>query len=281
MRYPGVITCGELLKKGEEILVQAGVPEADLNAWYLFSYCFQMERSSFFLRREEAVGEEKRLEYEGLLEKRAKRIPLEHITKETQFMGLPFFVDESVLIPRQDTECLVEEVLRVSDSADVLDLCTGSGCIGISLAVLGKCRTVTLADISKEALVTARINAKKNHVTPQIVQGDLFENIKNTYDIIVSNPPYIKSGEIAKLMPEVRDHDPYLALNGEEDGLKFYRRIAAECLPFLKRDGKLFFEIGYDQAEDVMRIMKPFFKDLTVKKDLAGLDRIVMGTLKC
>ena len=198
------MTGREILHMGERRLAKAGVPEARINAWYLFAFCFgkvdregqrhPMERSEFFLREEEEMSDKTCGEYREMLEKRSRRIPLEYLTNETEFMGLPFYVNEHVLIPRQDTECLVEEVLRVSEGKEVLDLCCGSGCIGISLAALGRCKSVMLADISEEALYVSRKNARKNRVSVEIVQSDLFSRIRGTFDIIVSNPPYIPTG---------------------------------------------------------------------------------------
>lgn len=283
------MTAREILRMGEEVLVQADVPEAKINAWYLFAYCFgetdetgqrhPMERGAFFLREGEEMREEPLAEYKGLLARRAERIPLEYLIHETEFMGLPFFVNEHVLIPRQDTECLVEEVLQVSNGKDVLDLCCGSGCIGVSLAVLGQCQSVTMTDISREALRVARRNAVKNHAAVDTVQSDLFSGLKGKFDIIVSNPPYIPTDEIDELMPEVRDYEPRLALDGAGDGLFFYRSIIKESRYFLEKGGVLCFEIGCSQAESVVALMEQAgFTGVTVKKDLAGLDRIVRGT---
>lgn len=283
------MTAREILRMGEEVLVQADVPEAKINAWYLFAYCFgetdetgqrrPMERGAFFLREGEEMREESLAEYKGLLARRAERIPLEYLIHETEFMGLPFFVNEHVLIPRQDTECLVEEVLQVSNGKDVLDLCCGSGCIGVSLAVLGQCQSVTMADISREALRVARRNAVKNHAAADTVQSDLFSGLEGKFDIIVSNPPYIPTDEIDELMPEVRDYEPRLALDGAGDGLFFYRSIIKESRYFLEKGGVLCFEIGCSQAESVAALMEQAgFTGVTVKKDLAGLDRIVRGT---
>lgn len=275
------MTLADVLNMGEKRLSHAGIEEAALNSWYLFTYCFHIDKGSFFLHRED-MAEEKTIQcYERLLEQREKRIPLEYITNETEFMGLPFYVDEGVLIPRQDTECLVEEVMKVSRGKTVLDLCTGSGCIGISLAVLGKCRSVTLADISEKALKVAARNVSLNRVTAEILQSDLFENVSGRFDIIVSNPPYICSEEIEELMPEVRDYEPRLALDGRKDGLSFYRRIVAESSCFLNPEGMLYFEIGWNQGEAVSRLMREAgFSDVIIKKDLAGLDRMVQGCRK-
>ena len=272
------MTLREILTEGEKKLASAGVPEAKLNAWYLFAHCFSITKSMFFLRADEEIQENDCVHYRELLEKRSRRIPLEHLTGETEFMGLPFLVNANVLIPRQDTECLVEEVLKYCDGADVLDLCTGSGCIGISLAKLGHCKSVTLTDISVEALATAKKNAQKNEVTVQIVESDLFRSLQGTFDVIVSNPPYIRSGEIPKLMPEVREYEPLQALDGSEDGLSFYKSIIQEISTFLTSGGRVFFEIGAEQGEAVSQLMhEAGFRNVEVKQDLAGLDRIVCG----
>lgn len=268
----------DVLKMGEDELSAVGIPEAGLNAWYLFSWCFAMERSEYFLRSDTEMTEEGCRKYRELVALRKTRLPLEYITHETEFMGLPFYVDKHVLIPRQDTEILVEEVLKESAGKEVLDLCTGSGCIGISLAVLGNCRSVTLSDLSEEALQIARRNSEKNRAQVKFVHSDLFDNIRGQFDIIVSNPPYIPSQEIGSLMPEVRDYEPHMALDGDADGLLFYRSIIRESGSFLRERGILVFEIGYNQGLDVKILMeRAGFCEIEIKKDLAGLDRVVRG----
>ncbi len=272
------MTWEEVLAEGTSVLEQAQVPEAKLSAWYLFSHCFGMDRAQYFLNGDKPVEKAKLSVYRDMVRKRAHRIPLEYIIRETEFMGLSFYVDPHVLIPRQDTECLVEEVMRISTGKDVLDMCTGSGCIGISLAALGECGSVTLSDVSSEVLDIARENAKRNKVEVDIKQSDLFASIEDRYDIIVSNPPYIPSGEIDELMPEVKDHEPHLALDGREDGLYFYSCIITESRRFLRQGGWLFFEIGCDQGEAVKRMMiEHGYTHVTINKDLADLDRIVSG----
>lgn len=274
-------SCADVLKTGEIFLEKAGVPEPQANAWYLFSHCFQMDRNSFFLQRNECADADCIKEYNALLARRSERIPLEHLIQKTEFMGLPFYINEHVLIPRQDTECLVEEVLEWCGGKRVLDLCTGSGCIGISLAVLGKCREVTLADISLEALEVAKRNAKTNGAHVAIVESNLFAQIVGKYDIIVSNPPYIPSGEIPGLMPEVRDYEPLLALDGGEDGLSFYRKIILESRRHLTEGGWLCFEIGCGQGVSVCELMEQSgFVQIAIQQDLAGLDRIVLGKME-
>ncbi len=272
------MTWEEVLAEGTSVLEQAQVPEAKLSAWYLFSHCFGMDRAQYFLNGDKPVEKAMLSVYRDMVRKRAHRIPLEYIIRETEFMGLSFYVDPHVLIPRQDTECLVEEVMRISTGKDVLDMCTGSGCIGISLAALGECGSVTLSDVSSEVLDIARENAKRNKVEVDIKQSDLFASIEDRYDIIVSNPPYIPSGEIDELMPEVKDHEPHLALDGREDGLYFYSCIITESRRFLRQGGWLFFEIGCDQGEAVKRMMiEHGYTHVTINKDLADLDRIVSG----
>ena len=273
------MTLQQMLQWGAGWLKEREVPEADLNAWYLLADCFQMERSGYFLHQEEEADAGKEKKFRQMIEKRGQRIPLEYILGYTEFMGLKFEVDSHVLIPRQDTECLVEQVLPFCPGKKVLDLCTGSGCIGISLAVLGGPAAVVLADVSGEALKVAEKNAENHGVKPVLCQGDLFENVPaDLFDVIVSNPPYIASEEIQKLMPEVQDHEPVLALDGREDGLYFYRKIIELSPSHLADQGMLAFEIGYDQGESVAELMrKKEFQQVEVKKDLAGLDRIVTG----
>lgn len=274
------MTWQEALRYAEEKLSKAEVPEARLNAWYLFAHVLAITRSEYFLREKEILEEGRQEQFEALLEKRSHRMPLEYLTGETEFMGLPFYVNEKVLIPRQDTECLVEEILPLVEGKTVLDLCTGSGCIGISLAVLGKSHRVWLSDLSVEALEVARENAKRNQVVVTLNQGNLFENISERFDVIVSNPPYIESAECDRLMPEVKDYEPRMALDGREDGLYFYREIIRQSVAYLKKDGWLWFEIGCHQGKQVVALMKETgYEQVMIKKDLAGLDRIVGGRL--
>ena len=225
------------------------------------------------------MTEEQKTQYKYFVEERAKRIPLQHLTKEQEFMGLSFEVNEHVLIPRQDTEVLVETVLEdLEENMRVLDICTGSGCILISLLKIMRGVKGVGVDISEEALEVARRNAQKHDTEAVFIQSDLFENVEGTYDVIVSNPPYIKTEEIEKLEEEVKLHDPMLALDGKEDGLYFYRKIIKESRKYLKRNGKLYFEIGNTQGEEVKTLMEEEgFANVKIKKDLAGLDRVVCG----
>jgi release factor glutamine methyltransferase len=194
-------------------------------------------------------------------------------------MGLTFFVNEHVLIPRQDTEILVEEVLKsLAPNAHVLDMCTGSGCILVSIMKYASEASGTGVDISEEALIVAQRNAEQHQVNARFLQSNLFANVKGIYDVIVSNPPYIRTSVIEELEEEVKLHDPFIALDGKEDGLYFYRKIVDECREFLKPGGSLYFEIGHDQGQEVKELMEQQgFDCVTVKKDLAGLDRVVFG----
>ena len=227
----------------------------------------------------EDVPKEQKEAYETVLKKRAEHIPLQHITGEQEFMGLPFLVNADVLIPRQDTEILVEEALKkAKPGMKILDLCTGSGCIIISMLKYRPDLYGTASDLSAAALRVAEKNAKINKVTPVFVQGDLFEPVEGAFDMIISNPPYIPTAEIEKLMPEVRKYEPFLALDGKEDGLAFYKRIIEEGYSYLNPGGYLLFEIGYDQGKEVsVRMEQAGYQGVKVIKDLAGLDRVVRG----
>ena len=278
------MTYRSLVTEGGKLLQAAGVPEAELDAWYLLEY-LRKERGSrsdrqwYLLCREEEADMEEEEAYRELIGRRAKRIPLQQITGEQEFMGFPFLVNEHVLIPRQDTETLVEEAMEKSGKGDrVLDMCTGSGCILLSLLKLVPGLSGTGADISQEALKVAVENGKRLQTEASFLESDLFEKVEGVFDLIVSNPPYIASDEIGTLMEEVRDHETIGALDGSADGLAFYRRLVQEGKDHLKSGGWMLFEIGCTQAEAVMELLKKGgFQEIYVKKDLAGLDRVVGG----
>ncbi len=300
------MTYRKIWETGREALKAAGIEEAELDARLLLEHVCGTDRNTLLAHGETEVSAGDEALYRELIEKRSGRIPLQQLTGRQEFMGLEFAVDEHVLIPRQDTEILVEEVLQnLHDGMRVLDLCTGSGCILISLLHYSNNCEGTGTDISGEALKIAAANAERllgekvlcgqgaeasaeepdawngAGVKVRFVQGDLFEGAEGKFDVIVSNPPYIQSGVIETLMPEVRDHEPREALDGGEDGLLFYRRIVAESRACLMRGGMLFFEIGYDQGEAVSRLMEQAgFLDVQVKKDYGGMDRVVYGTLR-
>ena len=248
------MTWKEAWKRGAQSLQKAGVEEYDLDAWYLLEHVTGITKASYYMEPEHPMHDQEEREYLELIRKRSTRIPLQHLTGVQEFMGLEFLVNEHVLIPRQDTEVLVETALDVCRKEQMgeirlLDMCTGSGCILLSLLHELKPRTVTGVgvDLSKEALCVAEKNAEKLKINAEFLESDLFENVKGTYDVIVSNPPYIRTSVIETLQEEVKDHDPYLALDGKEDGLYFYRRIIEQAPAYLKKKGWLLFEIGSDQ----------------------------------
>lgn len=274
-----ILTLQMIYKEGAETLEHAGIPDAKLDAWYLLEYVTGISRASYFGDPKREVPKEQAESYREVILRRAGHIPLQHITGEQEFMGYTFLVNPDVLIPRQDTETLTEEALKFTEPGmKVLDMCTGSGCILISL--LKSCPGLkgTGCDISEKALKMARENGRRLQVEASWIQSDLFEQISERFDLIVSNPPYIRTGVIEELQEEVRLHDPWIALDGKKDGLYFYRRIIAESTGYIRDNGAMMFEIGHDQAEDVVRLMEEAgYTQIRVKKDLAGLDRVVTG----
>ena len=280
-----ILTLQQIYKEGTEILENAGIPDASLDAWLLLSFVTGMSRAAYYGRPGECIEPGKAEQYFSFIERRRRRIPLQHITGEQEFMGYTFHVNEHVLIPRQDTEILVEEALKRMDSGmHILDLCTGSGCILLSVLKAGREKlkfegiTGVGMDISEEALAVAEKNADTLNVEARFIQSDLFENTEEKFDMILSNPPYIPTGVIEGLQEEVRLHDPYIALDGKEDGLYFYKKIIKESTGYIKEGGRLIVEIGHDQAENVVFLMKEAgYRHICVKKDLSGLDRVVVG----
>lgn len=270
-----------LLADGAKMLAQAGIDEAELDARYILEYITGLNSAQYFINSEDIIEKDKAEEFFRLIERRSKRIPLSYVIGTRDFFGLTFKVDENVLIPEQETELLVEEVIKHSEGKSVLDMCTGSGCIAISIALFGKPSKVAASDISEKALEVARENAKSLKAGEiSFIQGDMFENVTDKFDIIVSNPPYIETGEIDELMPEVRDYIPRLALDGDIDGLKFYRIISKEAVKKLNKNGRIFYEIGYNQSRAVASILlENGFTDVKIMKDYSGLDRIVMAKL--
>lgn len=324
------MTLYDLLNEGSSMLQQAGDTDAENDAKLLLLNAFDLNLVHFLMDRLRPLSEtdvavqEQIQNYRAMVAKRASRVPLQQILGSQEFMGLDFFVNEHVLIPRQDTETLVELVLeeqqgkqqeqqpekqqeqqpeeqqkkqreqqseeqqkkqrgqKPEKSRKLLDLCTGSGCIAISLAVKGGFESVTATDLSEEALKVAERNARTHQVPIRFFQGDLFSALPQsevkTFDIITSNPPYIPTAVIATLEPEVREHEPMMALDGTEDGLKFYRQIAKEAGGWLKSGGAIYLEIGYDQGEAVSGLLKDAgFTNVRVVKDLPGKDRVVCG----
>lgn len=283
------MTIQQLLWQGAQKLNSAGVPEGELDARYLLLDAFGMKLAALLAVKdrelscdEETLG--KCRTYQALIDRRCERIPLQQLTGVQEFMGFEFYVNEHVLIPRQDTEILVELVLKEQRRRDgaVLDVCTGSGCIAISLALMGGYENVTALDISEEALKVAARNAERlleeHEGEFNLIQSNMFERVgtDRKYCVIVSNPPYIPSLDIQVLEPEVRDHEPRLALDGRGDGLAFYRILEEECKHHLYPGGSVYMEIGFDQGQAVKEMFAAGgYVQVEIKKDMAGLDRVV------
>lgn len=275
------MTIQDALYYGEQILEDAGVPDAKHDAWFLLADLLQMDRSAYYLRGQEEITPEQKEDYRILVKKRAERIPLQYILGAQEFMGIPIKVNSNVLIPRQDTEVLVSEaakLLRPQES--VLDMCTGSGCILLALLSMVPDLQGTGVDISKQALLVAKENATENALSATWICSNLFEKVDGTFDMIVSNPPYIPTEEISTLMPEVQEFEPVSALDGGLDGLDFYRILAEQAPRYLCPGGYFLCEIGYNQAEDVSDLLAiQGFIHIQVIQDLAGKDRVVRGQL--
>ncbi len=278
------LTYRQMCHNGAAILADAGITDAEYDSFALLEYITGMDRTAYILNGSKSVPEDIAERYDAVIDRRSSHIPLQHITGQAWFYGRSFNVNSDVLVPRQDTEVLVSEALKVINAKDsVLDMCTGSGCIIITLALEKKLGRALGADISEAALKVASGNREKlgaDDVT--FVKSNIFSDInvndEELFDVIVSNPPYIATGEIETLTEEVRIHDPYIALDGLEDGLHFYREITQQSLNYIKSGGWLLYEIGCTQAHDVSDIMSEYgYSNIKVIKDLAGLDRVVMG----
>lgn len=273
---------------GVKELEQAGIAEADTDARLLLEYVCKTDRNTLFVHGDREVSAEEYASYVNCISERKKHRPLQYITGVQEFMGLEFAVNEHVLIPRQDTEILVEEAMRhLHDGMRILDMCTGSGCILLSLLYYSNDCSGIGVDISADALQVAEQNAervgelKNSTISAEFIQSNLFEQLDEqagSFEIIVSNPPYIQSDVIETLMPEVRDFEPHMALDGRTDGLYFYREIISQAGKYLAGGGALFFEIGYDQGAAVKGLMEAAgYPGVEVVKDFAGLDRVVYG----
>ncbi len=306
-------TLQTLLTYGREQLKRRGSPEPELDAKYLLLEAFRTDMVHFLMNRSRELPQNPEIEemtarYRRMIAQRGKRIPLQQILGTQEFMGFTFYVSRHVLIPRQDTETLVELVLKEhpGNNEAVLDLCTGSGCIALSLAIMGKYGKIHAIDLSKEALKVAEKNKKQllyGEMQEKVVflEGDLFAALgindsheddvppvaekaklhETKYDLFVSNPPYIPTDVIEGLEPEVRDYEPRMALDGSEDGLLFYRRIAAEGRPYLKDGASVYLEIGHDQGETVKEILEEAgFTKVRIIKDTAGKDRVAAAVWK-
>lgn len=273
----------EALKYGKEALEKAGIPNAEIDAFWIFEHVFEVNKTDYLLGRSERADDEKFSVYQKLIERRAQHEPCQYILGKCNFCGIDLLVNENVLIPRQDTEVLVEQVLNIMPrGAKILDMCTGSGAIAIAIKTLRSDAEVTGSDISEKALEVAEENVKSCGVDVKLIQGDLFENIdrEERFDLIVSNPPYVTNLEYEELMPEVKEHEPRLALTAGDDGLDIYKRLVKEAPEYLKEDGIIAMEIGCAQGKAVEELLKSNgFGKTKVVKDLAGLDRVVVGWL--
>lgn len=276
------MTYREAIVLGEKNLQQADIADAKTDSWLLLAMACKIDHTYYYMHIDEEMSEEQVREFEVLIKKRAERVPLQYITGEQEFMGLTFHVNSNVLIPRQDTETLVEEALKVIKSGmKVMDMCTGSGCVLISILKNAHDVEGIGYDISKQAINVAKENAKFNEVPAVFERSDLFEDVvENDFDVIVSNPPYIPTDLVATLMPEVSQFEPREALDGKGDGLYFYSKILEQCKNYMKQDGYILFEIGCEQGDAVSTMMRlAGFSEVHVIKDLARNDRVVMGHL--
>ena len=286
-----MVTIDRLLKEGTEKLTEANIVTAGLDAEVLLYNLLGVERTYLYMYREKEVSKEIQEKFWVGIEKRAKHMPIQYIVNRQEFMGLDFWVEEGILIPRADTEILVEKVINIyknnyhPDMVKIMDIGTGSGAIAVSLAKYIDNCLITAIDICPNVLKVAAKNANIHKVKNKIefYLGDLFSPIDKydeykTYDFIISNPPYISKTEINALESGVKDYEPHLALDGGDDGLDYYRKIISKAGDFLKEHGWLLFEIGYNQEKDVSEILNiNGFRNIVVLKDLAGLDRVVLG----
>ena len=282
------MTWQALMKEGLENLRQADIPDADSDIRLLAMDVMKCTYSMLILHMTDEATEEQEQKFRAYVMERTTHKPCQYILGTQAFMGFEFATAEGVLIPRPETELLVEEACNVAKQwtkkpdgrkRRVLDLCCGSGCIGISYAKLREqADVVDLADISDAAIALSKKNREHLQVDCSVIQSDLFQKIEGKYDMIVSNPPYIRTDEIPKLMEEVRDFEPHLALDGKADGLYFYDKIIREAREYLHEDGYVLFEIGQDQLEAVRGLfVENGYVDIKGLKDYAGLDRIVMA----
>ena len=275
------MTIKQAITKGMIMLKSNNVESPKLKARLLLQYVLDKPRQYIIVYDNKEIDKQQQWQYFVNIEKLTKGIPLQHITHRQEFMKMDFFVDENVLIPRPDTEILVEEVIKIAqkyNSPRILDLCTGSGALAISLKKFVPNADITAVDISEKALEIAQKNAEKLEAKINFVKSNLFDKLDNKkFDIIVSNPPYIRKDEIKKLSEEVQK-EPKIALDGGEDGLDFYRIIAEQAINYLKTGSFLCFEIGYNQKNDVIKIIEDEqnYKNTYCKKDLYGNDRIII-----
>lgn len=276
----------EILKYGKEELIKNNIEDASIIAKELAEYIFKVTRAQMIANNDMEFSKDQTDNYINSIKKISTGIPIQYITNNQEFMNLNFYVDENVLIPQPDTETLVEEVINEykEKKCEILDLCTGSGAIAISLAKNIYESNIVASDISMKALQIAKLNAEKNLVRKKIefIESDMFDKIyKEDFDIIASNPPYIKTKVIEELDKQVKN-EPYIALDGGADGLKFYKIIIENAYKYIKNEGKVFLEIGYDQKNELINLFKEnnHYEDIYSKKDLGGNDRIIVATVR-
>lgn len=273
------MTYREAYEAGKYILRKAHIDNAEGDAFTLLSLVCKIDRTFYLTNKEAMLSEDEATQYRIMLSKRSEHIPLQYITGVAPFMGLVLKVNSSVLIPRFDTEVLVDKVLMIVKDGDrVLDMCTGSGCIILSIKDKFPNIDAVASDVSNAAILVAKENAKSYNMNVDFVRSDLFDKIRGTFDVIVSNPPYIKSAVIETLDSEVKNFEPYEALDGREDGLYFYRRIAEEAKKHLKKNGRLCLEIGDDQGEEVSDILfNEGYAPVDIYRDLNNKDRVIIA----
>lgn len=276
----------EILKYGKEELIKNNIEDASIIAKELAEHIFKITRAQMIANNDMEFSKDQTDNYINSIKKISTGIPIQYITNNQEFMNLNFYVDENVLIPQPDTETLVEEVINEykEKKCEILDLCTGSGAIAISLAKYINESNIVASDISMKALQIAKLNAEKNLVRKKIefIESDMFNKIyKDNFDIIVSNPPYIKTKVIEELDKQVKN-EPYIALDGGADGLKFYKIIIENAYKYIKNEGKVFLEIGYDQKNELINLFKEnnHYENIYSKKDLGGNDRIIVATVR-
>lgn len=284
------MTVKELMNVAKTALNEQGIPEAEVNAKLLMEYMLSMDQTQLFMNWSKLLSDHQCEIYFGLLEQRFARKPLQHIVGKQNFMGEDFLVNENVLIPRPETEILVQLAIdkaKEKRKPEILDLCTGSGIIAITIAKANRDAKVFASDLSEKAVELAKENAKKLNVDVKLKQGDLFKPFSGTlskkkFDMIISNPPYIRTADITNLEKEVKDYEPHMALDGGENGLEFYKKILDTAHRHLKKDGLLMMEIGYDQGKDLINLAENVgqYFEISVKTDYAGLERIFCCKLK-
>ncbi|MBR1816308.1 MAG: peptide chain release factor N(5)-glutamine methyltransferase [Lachnospiraceae bacterium] len=280
------MTLRELIIYGQDLLKNSDIEAYESDTRVLARFAFDLSYTDMFMMMSEDMPEDQIEFYKDCLNLRSTHMPCQYITGSQEFMGYEFITEDGVLIPRQETEILVEKALELTSDireCKALDMCTGSGCIGISYELKRRESRyindiIHLADISKDALAVAEKNKLKLNSDCKLIKTDLFDRIVDRYDIIMSNPPYIKTSDIDEIMEEVREYEPRLALDGDSDGLSYYRRIAEEAGKYLYKNGILLLEIGYEQYKDVRELLlENGFENVNVIKDYAGLDRVVIA----